>query len=266
MPERRFATPNPVQLSVNNGAGMIEIVATDTAESTVIVEGRGGDGTQAAEETQISFSEQTSRLTVQPPEKRFGNTPPLDIRIVVPAGSTVTANSGSADISAQGRLADVAMNTGSGNLQADQVEGNADLKAGSGDMRLGSVTGDLHTKSGSGNLEVNRAGSVSATSGSGDIQVGAIAGSAEIKGASGNIAIGSVQRGSVVANTASGNVWVGVAAGVAVRLALSSISGDVSSDLPVDDQAPEGGPAVDLRLNTVSGDVSVTRAARAETG
>lgn len=266
MPERRFATPNPVQLSVNNGAGIIEIVATDTAESTVIVEGRGGDGAQAAEETQISFSEQTSRLTVQPPEKRFGSTPPLDIRIVLPTGSTARANAGSADISVQGRLAGVTMNAGSGNLQADQIDGDADLKVGSGDIRLGSVTGSLDAKSGSGNVEVDRAGSVSATSGSGDIRVGAVAESTEIKGASGNIAIGSVRHGTVVVNTASGNVWVGVAAGVAVRLALSSVSGDVSSDLPVEDQAPEGGPAVDLRLNTVSGDVSVTRAAHAEAG
>jgi DUF4097 and DUF4098 domain-containing protein YvlB len=284
MPERRFATPKPIQLSVNNGAGTIEIVATDTAESTVVVQGRDGDGAQAAEETEISFSEQTSRLTVQPPDKRFGNTPPLDIRIVLPAGSTAKANSGSADISVQGRLAGIAMNTGSGNLEAGQVDGDAELKAGSGDIRLGPVAGEVDAKSGSGNIQVDRAAGFSASSGSGNVRIGAVDGSTDIKGASGNISIGAVdgptnikgasgnvsigsaRRGAIVVTTASGDVEVGVAAGAVARLAVSSISGEVSSDLPVEDRAPEGDSAVDLRLNTVSGNVSVIRAARPETG
>jgi hypothetical protein len=266
MPERRFATPDPVQLSINNGAGSVEIVATATSEATVVVEGRGGRGAQAAEETQITFSEQSSRLTVQPPEQRFGDTPPLDIRVVLPEGSTVAGNVGSADVSARGRLAGFRMNSGSGDLQIDQVDGDADIKAGSGDLRLGSVAGNLDAKTGSGDIEADRAGTVSVSSGSGDLRVGAVTGSARVKGASGDVSIGSVRQGSIEVTSASGDVSVGVAAGVSVRLALSTISGEVSSDLPVEDQAPEGGSAVDLRLNTVSGDVSVSRAARAETG
>ncbi len=266
MATRSFATPTPVDLNVANGSGTVEIVAAATSESTVEVEGHGEHGVRAAEETVISFSEQSARLTVQPPEQRFGGTSALDIRVFLPEGSSVTGNTGSAMVSAKGRLARFTMKTGSGDIEADQIDGDARVGSGSGDIRLGAVAGDADAKTGSGNIEVDRAAGLSASSGSGDVRIGSVDGAATIKGASGDIAIGSVRQGAVVVTTASGSVSVGVAGGAVARLAVSSVSGDVSSDLPVDDQAPEGGSTVDLRLNTVSGDVSITRAAPAGTG
>jgi hypothetical protein len=58
-------------------------------------------------------------------------------------------------------------------------------------------------------------------------------------------------------------VQVGVRKGVAARLDLSSLSGKLRSELPVEDTAPGGGAGLDLRARTVSGNILVTAAAPA---
>src|SRR5207248_1005400 len=64
----------------------------------------------------------------------------------------------------------------------------------------------------------------------------------------------------VDAQTASGDVQVGIRQGSSVYIDASSMSGDMTSELPVSDTPPAYGPSVDFRARTMSGDVTVRRA------
>ena len=68
----------------------------------------------------------------------------------------------------------------------------------------------------------------------------------------------------------SGDVRVGVGRGTRVWIDATSVSGDLGSELGLDDREPDtdepdpgGGPVVPLRVKTVSGDVSIVRATEA---
>jgi DUF4097 and DUF4098 domain-containing protein YvlB len=66
--------------------------------------------------------------------------------------------------------------------------------------------------------------------------------------------------------TVSGDVRVGIARGTRVWIDAASVSGDLESELGLEDGAAgedEGGSVVPLRVKTVSGDVAVVRSAAA---
>jgi hypothetical protein len=64
----------------------------------------------------------------------------------------------------------------------------------------------------------------------------------------------------------SGDVRVGVGRGTRVWIDAGTVSGDLGSELGLDDAEPDtddstaSGPVVPLQLKTVSGDVSIVRA------
>jgi predicted membrane protein len=67
--------------------------------------------------------------------------------------------------------------------------------------------------------------------------------------------------GTVRANSASGDVTIGVAAGIGVWLDLTSISGDTRTDLTMPTgHADQSAAALNLQVRTVSGDIDVHRA------
>jgi DUF4097 and DUF4098 domain-containing protein YvlB len=95
---------------------------------------------------------------------------------------------------------------------------------------------------------------------SGRIRIGVAEDSVRAKVVSGSITVEEACAGEVVVSATSGRVVVGVRRGVTARLDLSTLSGRVRSELPVEDTAPTGGAALDLRARTVSGDILVTAA------
>jgi len=79
-----------------------------------------------------------------------------------------------------------------------------------------------------------------------------------------------VEAGEVRIQTVSGDVRVGVGRGTRVWIDAGTISGDLGSELGLDDAEPDagepggdGGPVVPLHLKTVRGDVSIVRASEA---
>src|SRR5439155_22038155 len=93
----------------------------------------------------------------------------------------------------------------------------------------------------------------------GDVIAGSLNGTMQVRTASGNVQLSDAVGGSVEVNTSSGDIVVGVRRGSSVRLDLSSHTGDVRSELTVQDSAPTGGTTLDLRLQSASGDISVRR-------
>jgi len=101
---------------------------------------------------------------------------------------------------------------------------------------------------------------------SGDVTVGTVAGELSMATTSGDVEVKAVVSGDVRVQTVSGDVQVGIASGTRVWVDAASVSGDLESELGLED-AHESGTSelevVPLRVKTVSGDVSLVRAAAA---
>ncbi len=99
----------------------------------------------------------------------------IDYEIRLPAGVTVTVQTGSGDIELEGILGPVSLQTGSGDVDADIVtSGTLTTRTGSGDMdlRLASAPSLISAKSGSGDVDIevpnDQRYDVDAQTGSGD--------------------------------------------------------------------------------------------------
>ncbi|MFI2707032.1 DUF4097 family beta strand repeat-containing protein, partial [Nocardioides sp. CER28] len=111
---------------------------------------------------------------------------------------------------------------------------------GSGDVELGSVSGPVRVKTGSGTLRVHRAtGDITLSTGSGDLE------------------IGSISSGRVTGKGGSGDIRVGVPAGVPVWTDVSTVSGRISSTLPRLGEPGPGQDHVEVRAHSGSGDITL---------
>ncbi|KRC52896.1 MULTISPECIES: DUF4097 family beta strand repeat-containing protein [unclassified Nocardioides] len=271
---RTFDTPAPVQLYVENGAGRIVVVATDTAITHVRVAGLRAD--------EATVTHDRDRISVIAPKWRgglFRGDQSLDMEIEVPTGSSFVAKSGSADIDVTGEVAATKVKAGSGQVRLECIGESAVVDTGSGDVAIGAVAGALKVRSGSGDVVLDSAaGTTSISSGSGDIRIGHALSPVVVKTGSGDlevlrseddiasttgsgrVAIRSARRGRISAKGASGDIVVGVPAGTPVWTDITSISGRISSTLPSTGQPEPGVDHVEIRATTVSGDVALVPA------
>jgi len=144
----------------------------------------------------------------------------------------------------------------------------------SGDVEVTGVTGDLRARSTSGNVTVKGvAGAVNASSTSGNVHVGEINGTVSGKSTSGNVEVEIVQLGGAgdmeFAST-SGDVRVKLPASLDADVRMSTLSGGLRTDFPLQIEEPERGPgrratgrvgggSRNLRLSSTSGSVSLLR-------
>jgi DUF4097 and DUF4098 domain-containing protein YvlB len=147
----------------------------------------------------------------------------------------------------RGRLRALEAKTASGDLVlSGEVEEDATLKTVSGDVRIDRVGGDLKL-----------------TTVSGDANVRSIGGSVEAKTVSGDVRLDSVRAGHVTLQSVSGDIAVGVEAGTNLDVDAGSVSGDLSSEVPLGSDAASAagdGPTLVVRGKSVSGDFRVFRA------
>jgi Toastrack DUF4097 len=252
MAEHRFHTPLPLTLDVRIPAGDVAVETVDGEESIVAVEGDD----KLVEQTSVELD--GDRLMVSFQGKRpFGITiaigdfsiggRPLHVRASVPHGAGVAAATASADLVVEGRVRALDVKTASGDVRLrGTIDGDASLKTVSGDARIDRVGGNLK-----------------AQTVSGDITVGGVDGSVEAKTVSGDVHVDSVRDGSASFSSVSGDVEIGIAPCSFVDVDAGSVSGALSSDVPLasSPEGPDGtGPTVVLRGKTVSGDVKVFRA------
>ena len=271
MTEYHFDTPQPVSLYVEIGKGTVRVDAIDTTESHVQVTGRDAD--------QVRVEQSGDQITVVAPQRTgflSGDTR-LDVSVTVPTDSDLAARTGSADISVDGTLGSGKIKSGSGDVRLDTFGGPALVDTGSGDIRLDEARAELRIKSGSGSVDIGRVESaVSVSTGSGDVEIGSASGPTVVKTGSGDLTvadarndvsmstgsgdlvIGAAQRGRLTAKGASGDVRVGIPAGVPVWTDLSTLSGEIRSSLRGAGEPQEGADHVELRAKTVSGDILLT--------
>ncbi len=228
--------------------------------------GPGGDPDRLARDAvaaaTITWTEDGRRLVVRSTEELPLRGVPLAVTVRAPLASRTTARTGSGDVTVSGTAGRAAVRTGSGRAQLDDVDGDADVATGSGDVAVGRVAGRSRVRTGSGEVRLGGVGGAAEVrASSGDVHVGEVAADLAVRTGSGGIRVADARAGRLDLTTGSGDLHVGVHAGVAAELDLSSGSGHARSELDVSAVAPAGVPALRVGGRTGSGDITVTRAA-----
>jgi hypothetical protein len=252
MTERTFHTPEPIELEVKIPAGEIEVETVDGDQSTVLLEGPE----KLLEQTRVELV--GNRLVVELEQKGpFGLTimigdwsfgrGGLRVHARVPYGSRPELVTASADLRLRGRYGSLQTKSVSGDLVVDGgIERDADVKTVSGDARLGTVGGRLTVQSVSG-----------------DVTAASVGGDVTAKFVSGDLRLDAARAGHVTVQSVSGDIEIGVAPGTNLDVDAGSVSGDLTSEVPLGSEAGADGegPTLVVRGKTVSGDFKVFRAA-----
>jgi hypothetical protein len=216
----------------------------------------------AAEELleQASIRHEADTLRIWFPEQLF-RSQTAHVRIGVPAGTALTARTGSADVTASTPLGRCRITTGSGEISLNAAQ-DLDVTSGSGSVSVGAISGSgTRVTSGSGDIVLGEAHCpVNAKSGSGDLLIRSLrAADLRASSGSGDISVPST-NGSVDLRTASGSLTIGIADGLTAWLDLSSTSGAVRVAMDACNAPVEGEPYVSIRARTASGEIAVYRA------
>jgi Putative adhesin len=253
MPEHRFTTVEPVDLDVQIPAGDIRVETVDGTESIVTVTG----SEKLVEQTEVTLDgnkltighkgKKAFGITISIGEFSFGSGG-LQIVAKIPHYSQASLSTAAADMKLKGRYRSLEAKSASGDLTVTgEIEGDATIKTVSGDVRVDQVGGDLRVQSVSG-----------------DVAVTSVGGSIETRSVSGDVRFDRVREGSVTVQSVSGDIEVGVASGTNLDVDAGSLSGDLSSEVPLGSEPgaiADGAPTLIVRGKTVSGDFRVFRAA-----
>jgi DUF4097 and DUF4098 domain-containing protein YvlB len=273
MTEHHFETPQPVQLFAEIGKGSVTVQASETSQTHVEITGREADD--------VLVQQDGDRISVVGPRMRggfFGGDNGLDVVITLPTRSILAVRTGSAAITVVGTVGAARLKSGSGDVEVDAADDALVVETGSGDIRIEQAHAELKVKSGSGDvLVVDAAGAALVSTGSGDVQLWTTRAPAVVKTGSGDLKVGSADsdvsfttgsgdlvvtkanRGRVTVKGASGDVAVGVPSGLPVWTDVSTVSGQIRSNLAGAGEPRDGADHLELRARTVSGDVVLTQ-------
>jgi hypothetical protein len=196
----------------------------------------------------------------------------VDYVIDVPADTAVRIQSGSGDQIIEGTHGNVDVHTGSGDVKLSHLQGEIRLQTGSGDVRAHDIAGSVRGGAGSGDIEVEEIsqGDIDLHTGSGNINVRGVQGSFHGEAGSGDITAEGTQSGNWEVRTGSGNVRVHLQSNAAFDADISTSSGSINVDAPVEmtvqgrvqetrkhiqGKVRGGGPLLSVR--TGSGDVHI---------
>jgi DUF4097 and DUF4098 domain-containing protein YvlB len=278
-----FATPEPISVTVELGVGDIRIMASDRTDT--IVEVHPSDGNKkadvtAAQQTRVEYA--SGRLLIKAPKgwKQYtfrGGGESIDVQIALPAGSHVRAEAGVAIVRSTGLLGECHVKTGAGRIQLDQA-GPVELNTGAGDITVDRIAGHAQITTGSGAVQIGTidgTGVIKNSNGdswigevTGDLRVNAANGKITVdqahstvtaKTANGDVRLGEVVRGAVLAQTAFGQLDVGIRDGVAAWLDLNTHFGRVHNGLDTSEEPGAGEETVEVRARTSFGDITVHR-------
>jgi hypothetical protein len=279
-----FDTPDPISVILDLGAADVHISASDRADTVVDVQptnpANKGDVT-AAEQTTVEFRD--GELRVSMPKGWLSWLPwngreSIDVRIDVPTGSRLQGSAGIVALRCTGRVGECRYKMGAGSIRIDDA-GPVTLAAGAGDLEIGHAISRVDLKAASGAVRIDEVdGTAVIKNSNGDTSIGAVTGELRVnasngdvavrradatviaKSARGDIRLDSVETGKIVAETAKGNVEVGIRPGVAAWLDLDTAFGSVRNELDATGPPASGENAVDIRARTAMGDVTIRRA------
>jgi Putative adhesin len=258
-----FDTPETILAYIEVVTGAVRLSASDREDTVVEVRPRDpsrSSDVKAAEQARVSY--RNGKLAIAAGRKyiSIGRGGAVEIDIALPSGSRLEASSVSADVHADGVLAECRLSTVSGDLQLGTVNGNIKADSVSGAVTAQRVTGNVTISTASGDVTIDHLeGDVRFQAASGGMTIGSLRGNAKTQTASGSVAVARAVNGAFTAHTSSGEVEVGIPQGTAARLDLRTKSGVVNNALETSDGPAEDDETVVVQARTGSGDIMVRR-------
>jgi hypothetical protein len=247
MREHSFELPDDPRLMVAIPAGRIDVETQPGEDAFVRLSPIGDDAETREAIARAQIELHGSELVVEVKDKRFrfGSQPQIHAEIRCPERTSTRLHTASGEIRARGRLGETKTHVASGDVELEGVEGRFEAHSASGDVRVEFVRGDASVHTASGDLQIRRS------------EAGV-----DVQSASGDVELGDAGGGPVKVKAVSGDVRVAVRAGRRVAVDVRTVSGEATSDIPLDDGAAEGpdAPLVEIQVNGVSGDVRIERA------
>ena len=278
----KFDTPEPISVTLDLGNGQVRFAASDRSDTVVDV--RPSDDldesdVKAASQVRVDYSNGT--LHIAGPKMRAFDfsrkTRSVDVTVELPTGSRVSAEVQAGAFQSIGQLGQARFKTAAGNVSldrtgplrvntsvghvtAEEVAGDADVATASGRIRLGPVDGAVTAKNSNGDTTIESAsGDVQARSANGDITVGHAGSGVDAKTSNGAIQLGEVVRGSVVVESAIGDLRIGIAEGTAAWLDVKTNFGHVRNELETSASPGESKETVEVRGHTAFGEIVIHR-------
>jgi hypothetical protein len=270
MTTKTIPLTGPINLMGRIGRGSFTVTAQDNvSEATVTLAARTKDS-DIVERTVVELRGPT--LVVVTPRQggifdlalfggRGNEREAIDVTVTVPSGTALKISTFTADVTVNGRSGSADIASGSSKITLQHIDGDLRLRYGNGTARIERVSGSVEARSGSGHAEFGDiGGSLTSACGSGELTVTAVHGAVRTRAGSGSASLGAIY-GDVDVASGSGALTIGIPTGTRARLDVTTGSGRVKSDLPVDD-APRGkGKPITVRARTGSGDVRLVRTA-----
>jgi hypothetical protein len=255
-----FECSGPITANIATGSGDVTIGASETSTIEVTLSVKDAGMAHLLDEALVKFDAQKQVLEVRSRTHDsmsavrglksvirhsnwfdFGESGP-DVHIALPEGSTVEVATASGETDIIGNLASASVASASGGVRVADEVGSLDMKTASGDVTTAKVRERLTCHSASGNVRCEGVGAKT-----------------KIRTASGSVRLIAEVSSEISVQTVSGNVSVTVARGLEVDVDATSISGRLSSTMPLD--SAEGGSTnsdvVSISAKTVSGNVSI---------
>jgi DUF4097 and DUF4098 domain-containing protein YvlB len=278
-----FDTPESISVTLDLGTAHVRIAASDRIDTVVDVrptdEGNDSD-VKAAQQVRVDYANGMLRVTgpkMRPFDFSRSRTKSIELSIELPTGSQVAAETQMGDVRCAGRLGECRLKTSAGNIvlertgplrvqtaaghvTADGVAGDADISTGSGKVRIAAIEGGAVVKNSNGDTTIDAVtGDVRARAANGDITVERAGAGVDVKTSNGSIRLGEVVRGSVVLETAMGDLDVGIADGTAAWLEVNTGFGQVHNQLDNATRPDETDQTVQVRGRTSYGDITIHR-------
>ncbi|MGZ0150139.1 DUF4097 family beta strand repeat-containing protein [Kribbella sp. WER1] len=259
------------RIRIEIGSGLVEIGPNPDSEGTLVSMEVDGD------DEGVICEVRGGELVIESP-RNVRRGPEITVRIATSAVLDARVSTGSGDIMADVPLGSARLATGSGDIRLASAESEVGVNTGSGDVKIGRADGAVRASTGSGSIDIEEAGdALGLSTGSGDVTIGDAAGPTSVKVGSGSITIERIRDHSVAtsgsgdvkveiadgpsvqAETARGDVQIGVPDGLPTYLDLKTVTGRIRCDLEPGEKPAEGERALMLRARTVSGDITVVK-------
>ncbi|MEU4190280.1 DUF4097 family beta strand repeat-containing protein [Kribbella sp. NPDC026611] len=260
------------RIRIEIGSGLVAITGNLDGEGTAVsIEVEDGS------EEDVIIEVVDGELIVEGP-RNVRRGPEIEVRIATSEVLDARIKTGSGDISSEVPLNAARLATGSGDVTLTRVEGALAVSTGSGDVKVDRTADVVRATTGSGSITIDEAAdALGLSTGSGDVRVGDASGPTTVKVGSGDITIERIRDHSVAtsgsgdvrvevadgpsvqAETANGDVEIGVPDGVPTYLDLKTVTGRIRCDLEPSKKPAEGERSLTLRARTVSGDITVLK-------
>ncbi|PXY19395.1 DUF4097 family beta strand repeat-containing protein [Prauserella muralis] len=283
----RFDTPEPILVTLDLSVANVRFVASERTDTVVEVrptnENEPSD-VKAAKQIRVEYSGGTLLIKGKNPrpfEALSTKSWSVDVTVDLPEGSQVHADASVGEFQSAGRLGEcrfkssagharldrtgpLRLNTSAGHVSVEGVAGDAEVTTGTGRIRIGEIRGGAVIKNSNGSTDVGTiGGEVRVRSANGDIAVDRAGRGVNAKTANGAIRVGEVTRGSVVLETSTGDLEIGIGEGTSAWLDVKTNFGQVRNALDETAEPPERtGETVEVRAHTGFGDITIHRASR----